>query len=44
MQLLIALNIHLVVPWLQDLPRDIFTHLPVENNEMLKIGIMVDAV
>ena len=30
--------------WLQDLPRDIFTKLSVENRQMSKIGTMCDVV
>ena len=32
------------MPWLQDLPRDIFKKLFVENREMSKIGTMIDVV
>ena len=32
------------IPWLQDLSRDIFIKLSVENREMSKIGTMFDVV
>ena len=32
------------MPWLQDLPQDIFSKLSVGNREMSKIGTMIDVV